>query len=439
MENKQAVALFWFRRDLRLEDNAGLYHALKDHESVLPIFIFDKNILEQLDNREDRRVAFIHETISRMQQDLLEIGSSLLVIHNTPIEALKEIAGQYKITAVYANHDYEPYALKRDQEIAGYLQTQHIDFKTFKDQVIFEMNEVLKPDKTPYTIFTPYSRMWKQLLTPFYYQPYPVQKRVGHFLKTKPYSIPSVEQLGFKDVASKAADRIIHTSIIRHYEETRNLPAVDGTSRLSVHLRFGTVSIRKLVKVALEHNETWLNELIWREFFMCILYHFPQVVTQSFKQKYEFIQWRNNEAEFEKWCTGNTGYPIVDAGMRELNETGFMHNRVRMVTASFLTKHLLIDWRWGEAYFAEKLLDYDLSANNGNWQWAAGCGCDAAPYFRIFNPEEQAKKFDSKQEYIKKWVPEFGTDQYPEPMVDHKMARVRVLATYKEALDQYKE
>lgn len=438
-KNKQELALFWFRRDLRLEDNAGLYHALKDYDAVLPVFIFDKHILDQLDNREDRRVAFIHETITGMQQELTAMGTSLVVLHETPLVAFRALCDSYNIKAVYTNHDYEPEAIKRDREVGDFLQGLDIIFKTFKDQVIFEQQEVLKFDHTPYTVFTPYSKVWKQKLTPFYYKPYPVKKRMGHFLKTAPLDIPSLEAIGFKQISSGAPARLIPVRIIQHYEDTRNFPAIQGTTKLSVHLRFGTVSIRKLVKVALDHNETWLNELIWREFFMCILYHYPQVVTHSFKQKYEFIQWRNNEVEFSKWCTGNTGYPIVDAGMRELNETGFMHNRVRMIVASFLTKHLLIDWRWGEAYFAAQLLDYELSSNNGNWQWAAGCGCDAAPYFRIFNPAEQEKKFDNHREYIKKWVPELGTSQYPVPIVDHKLARERALTTYKEALQDYKE
>lgn len=437
MKHKQQVAIFWFRRDLRLDDNAGLYHALKTYEQVLPVFIFDTGILDKLDNKEDKRVAFIHDALLKLQEELIAEGSSLKVLHATPAKAFKELCATYDVQAVCTNHDYEPYAIKRDQEIAGFLMKQDIPFQTYKDQVIFDKDEMLKADGTPYTVFTPYSKIWKQKLAPFYYKPYPVRKLLGHLLRTAPHRIPSLEALGFKEIGADAPERVIHTSIIRDYENTRNFPAIHGTTRLSTHLRFGTVSIRKLVKVALDNNETWLNELIWREFFMCILYHYPHVVDHSFKPKYEFIQWRNHETEFQQWCEGRTGYPIVDAGMRELNATGFMHNRVRMITASFLTKHLLIDWRWGAAYFAEKLLDYELSSNNGNWQWAAGCGCDAAPYFRVFNPEEQQKKFDKDAAYIRQWVPEYGTDAYPEPMVDHKVARERALAAYKKALQEY--
>ena len=403
MKPTQEVTLFWFRRDLRLDDNAGLYHALKETRNVLPVFIFDEDILDKLDDKQDRRLVFIHEALHTIKEQLEGKGSSLLTLHGTPLKAFQQLDRDYVLKAVYTNHDYEPQAIKRDQEIAAFLKKNDIPFHTYKDQTIFEKDEVLKKDKTPYTVFTPYSKVWKEQLTPFYYKPYPSHKLFGSLLQTAHFKLPSLKELGFEKTDAPAAKPLIPTHIIKSYEDTRNIPGIEGTTKLSVHLRFGTVSIRKLVQIALTENETWLNELIWRDFFMSILYHFPKVVDHNFKQQYDGIKWSNSEEDFERWCDGTTGYPIVDAGLRELNETGFMHNRVRMVTASFLCKHLLIDWRWGEAYFASKLNDYELSSNNGNWQWAAGTGCDAAPYFRVFNPEEQQKKFDRDFKYIKQW------------------------------------
>lgn len=424
------TTLFWFRRDLRLTDNAGFYYALRNNKNVLPIFIFDTEILEELDDKADKRVQFIHTTLSALKLQLEEIGSSLLVLHGNPVELFKKITPQ----AVYTNHDYEPYARKRDEQVATILKKKGSVLHTYKDQVIFEKEEVIKDDGTPYTIFTPYSKKWKATLKPFYYKSYPAEKYYTSLKKCKPLTLPSLHELGFKERETKFPERSIKQSIIQHYDKTRDFPSIPGTTRLSVHLRFGTVSIRKLVQIALKKNQTWLNELIWREFYHMILWHFPHV-ENAFKARYDRIKWRNNEKEFEAWCEGKTGYPIVDAGMRELNETGFMHNRVRMITASFLTKHLLIDWRWGEAYFAKKLLDFDLAANNGGWQWAAGSGCDAAPYFRVFNPYLQTKRFDPDLKYIKKWVPEYDSFSYPQPIVDHEFARKRVLKVYKEALN----
>ena len=425
-----STTLFWFRRDLRLQDNAGLYFALKENKAVLPIFIFDTEILDKLEDKADRRVEYIHQSLAHIKTQLEEAGSSLMVFHGNPIEIFKKLSPK----AVYTNHDYEHYARTRDAEVARILTSKGSLLKTFKDQVIFEKDEVVKDDKKPYTVFTPYSRKWKAALSNFYYKSYPTEKYFNSLKKTQPISMPSLEEIGFKLTGAQFPDRIIKQSVIEHYHEQRNFPAIEGTTKLSVHLRFGTVSIRKLVQVAQKKNETWLNELIWRDFYHMILWHYPQVEKKAFKPDYDNIQWRNNPEEFTKWCEGNTGYPIVDAGMRELNNTGFMHNRVRMIVASFLTKHLLIDWRWGEAYFAQKLLDFDLAANNGGWQWAASSGCDAAPYFRVFNPELQTEKFDPELKYIKKWVPEFGTSQYPKPIVDHKLARDRVLKVYKESL-----
>jgi deoxyribodipyrimidine photo-lyase len=424
------TSLFWFRRDLRLQDNAGLFHALKENKEVLPIFIFDSEILDKIEDKNDLRVAFIHQSLMLMQKQLEEMGSSLLVLHGNPVEIFK----QFTPKAVYTNHDYEPYAQQRDWLVKKILEEKGAAFKTYKDQVIFEKDEVVKDDGKPYTVFTPYSRKWKSKLNPFFLKGYPTEKYFANFKKTTPMALPSLSEIGFQEMAFSFPERLVKQSIVEQYDKQRNFPAIAGTTKLSVHLRFGTVSIRKLAQIALKKNETWLNELIWRDFYHAILWHFPHVETKAFKPAYDKIDWRNNEKEFAAWCEGKTGYPIVDAGMRELNSTGFMHNRVRMITASFLTKHLLIDWRWGEAYFAKKLLDFDLAANNGGWQWAASSGCDAAPYFRVFNPELQTEKFDPKLEYIKKWVPEFGTASYPKPIVEHKLARERVLKVYKEAL-----
>jgi deoxyribodipyrimidine photo-lyase len=425
------TSLFWFRRDLRLNDNAGLYHALKNNPAVIPLFIFDSEILNKLEEPHDKRVQFIHNCICSLQKELEALGSTLLVIHGNPAEIFKKL----EPNAVYTNHDYEPYARSRDKKVAAILKRKAIPFYTFKDQVIFEKDEVTKDDGTPYTIFTPYSRKWKEKLNTFFLKSYPVKKYIGNFKKLKHVEIPSLEEIGFESVHADFPPRIIKSSIIENYHKTRDYPALSGTSRLSVHLRFGTVSIRKLVSLAKQKNITWLNELIWREFYHMILWHFPQVESKCFKSAYEHVAWRNNSDEFEAWCMGRTGYPIVDAGMRELNETGFMHNRVRMITASFLTKHLLIDWRWGEAYFAKKLLDYDMAANNGGWQWAAGCGCDAAPYFRVFNPTIQMNKFDPKLKYILKWIPELNAGDYPPPIVGHQHARERILSAYSSALE----
>lgn len=425
------TTLFWFRRDLRLTDNAGLYHALRDHKNVLPVFIFDTKILNELDDKADKRVQFIHHTLSDLKNQLEEIGSSLLVLYGKPVELFKTIAPK---AIIYTNHDYEPYARQRDAQVDAMLKKNGSVLKTYKDQVIFEKDEVTKDDGNPYTVFTPYSKKWKARLTPFLCKSYPTEKYFNSFKKLKPLPFPSLSEIGFTETGAKFPERSIRHSIIENYHKTRDFPSQPGTSRLSVHLRFGTVSIRKLVQIALKKNSLWLNELIWREFYHTIFWHFPHV-EKAFKPQYDSIKWRNNEKEFEAWCEGKTGYPIVDAGMRELNETGFMHNRVRMITASFLTKHLLIDWRWGEAYFAKKLLDFDLAANNGGWQWAAGSGCDAAPYFRVFNPYLQTRKFDPDLKYIKKWVPEYDSFSYPKPIVQHEFARTRVLKVYKEALN----
>ncbi|MCX6199056.1 MAG: deoxyribodipyrimidine photo-lyase [Bacteroidetes bacterium] len=429
------VSVFWFRRDLRLHDNHGFYQALKSADAVLPVFIFDKNVLNKLADKKDKRVSFIHQTLNALNIELQKFGSSLLVLYGEPLNAFKTICESFLVKNVFTNQDYEPYAIERDRRILDWLKSKDISFLPFKDQVIFEKQEILKLDKSPYTIFTPYSKIWKRKIAEEKIEKYSSQKLLSKLFKTEPFHFPSLTEIGF-DIADIQIPPVeIEKNIIKNYHLTRNLPAVNGTSKLSIHLRFGTVSIRELAAIAIKLNEQWLNEIIWREFFMMILFHFPHVVNKSFKRKYENIEWRNDEAEFKKWCDGETGYPIVDAGMRELNETGFMHNRVRMIVASFLTKHLLIDWRWGEAYFAEKLLDYELSSNNGNWQWAAGCGCDAAPYFRIFNPTEQTKRFDQEMVYTKKWINNF-TPNYLPPIVEHSFARRRALEVFKKALHE---
>jgi len=429
------VNICWFRRDLRLTDNAALYHALKSNQPVLPVFIFDTNILDELEDKADRRVEFIHAALLEMQEKLIAAGSSLEVYYGNPQDVFTGLLKKYTVEKVFANHDYEPYALERDAAIGKLLTAHGASLHTCKDQVIFDRDEIMKDDGKPYTVFTPYSRKWKAALTDFYYTPYPVKKYFSNVYKQSPRPMPSLQEMGFIPVEQPFPSKQLNTELIKKYTEQRNYPAVHGTSRLGVHLRFGTISIRKLVTKAIQTNATFLNELIWRDFYQMILYHFPAIGKgRAFKKEYEHIAWRNNEKEFERWCSGMTGYPIVDAGMRELNATGFMHNRVRMITASFLAKHLLIDWRWGEAYFAEKLLDYDLAANNGGWQWAAGSGCDAAPYFRIFSPSRQTENFDKQLQYIRKWVPELDELSYPLPMVEHAFARKRCLEVYGKAV-----
>jgi deoxyribodipyrimidine photo-lyase len=429
------VTVFWFRRDLRFNDNAGLYHALKSRKPVVGFFIFDEAILDKLNrNLPDNRVDFIYNAIQQLRHEFEKRGGTLEVIHATVDQAWKQLMQAYSIQAVYTNHDYEPYARTRDKEIGTLLTEKGITFYSCKDQVIFEKNEIVKDDGKPYTVFTPYKNKWRKTVNEFYLRSYPVEKYAGNLHQTTGKFRVHPEDIGFPKNQDSATDYKLTDELLKQYAELRDFPARNATSRLSIHLRFGTVSIRELFRHAAPLSETWTNELIWREFYMQILWHFPHIATQAFKPEYDRIVWRNNEEEFKKWCDGKTGYPLVDAGMRELNATGFMHNRVRMVVASFLTKHLLIDWRWGEAYFAAKLNDFELSSNNGGWQWAAGSGTDAAPYFRIFNPSEQFRKFDPQAVYVKKWVPEYGTSNYPQPIVDHAFARDRCLTTYKTAL-----
>lgn len=434
LNSKPAVNIFWFRRDLRLHDNAGLYHALKDKNPVVPVFIFDRNILDELEDKNDRCVEFIYRALEDMQSKLEKAGSTMDIRYGFPETVFSQLLRDYRVEKVFTNHDYEPYAIQRDQSVTNVLKKYAVSFHSFKDQVIMEKNEAVKNDGNPYTVFTPYAAKWKSIVNDLYLKSYFVNNYLKNFFRQKKIALPSLSSMGFKATGQSFPPKKWNGDIIRDYTAQRDIPSLAGTSRLGVHLRFGTISIRELAAKAGTVNATYLNELVWREFYQMILWHFPQVITRSFKPEYDRIQWRNNETEFDAWSNGQTGYPIVDAGMRELNETGLMHNRVRMITASFLTKHLLVDWRWGEAYFAKKLLDYDLASNNGGWQWAAGSGCDAAPYFRIFNPYLQTKKFDPDLKYIRKWVPEFEEVTYPRPVVEHGYARERCLKAYSKAL-----
>lgn len=427
------ISLCWFRRDLRIEDQTALFYSLQQEEQVLPLFIFDRHILDALEEKNDARVTFIHQQITNLKAFFEAQGSSMLVKYGHPEQIFQELVQEYTLQTVYTNRDYEPYAQSRDAQVEALLREKNIPFLSFKDQVIFEPGEIVNGSGEFYKVFTPYSKNWLEKFRTTRVQPLPTANW-KNLVQTAPLPMPTLVDMGFAPSALEIPSSKLDEEIVRHYEERRNFPAQRGTSRLGIHLRFGTLSIRQLALKAASLNATYLNELIWREFYAMILGHAPQVVDRAFKPQYDRIPWRNNEAEFAAWCDGQTGYPIVDAGMRELNSTGFMHNRVRMIVASFLTKHLLIDWRWGEAYFAKKLLDFELASNNGGWQWAAGTGTDAQPYFRVFNPDSQTEKFDKDLVYIKKWVPEFGSSSYPQPIVEHKFARNRAIETYKKAL-----
>lgn len=435
------IALYWMRRDMRLHDNAALYHALKSGYKVLPIFIFDQNILNKLEDDSDPRVTFIHHVVAELKKELQSLHADLEVNFGDPLKCIERIISKRNISAIYTNRDYESYAVERDNQVKTLCDENNISFNSYKDHVIFEAEEVTKDDGDPYVVFTPFKRKWFEKLNSdgkgmesYFLKSYPTEKYFNNFLKESTAPLIPLEEIGFKESSIQIPSKSVAQGIISNYDKNRNFPGIEGTSRLGIHYRFGTISIREKARKALSLNETYLSELIWRDFYSSILQAYPHVENNAFRPKYDRIQWRNNEEEFKAWCEGRTGYPMVDAGMRQLNTTGFMHNRVRMVVASFLTKHLLIDWRWGEAYFAEKLLDFDLASNNGGWQWAAGSGTDAAPYFRIFNPESQWKKFDPKSTYIKTYIEEFNTSDYPEPIVVHKEARERCLATYKNAL-----
>lgn len=430
----ETVNIFWFRRDLRIEDNHGLFQALNAGLPVVPIFIFDPEILKHFPNPQDARLTFIHQSLKELNREFWKHNSGLQVYFSSPEVVFSQLTGKYLVHGVYCNTDYEPAAILRDQKVEQLLQKKGIEFYTFKDQVIFHQDEVVKGNGKPYTVFTPYSKKWKEKLENEPIQFFESERLLFMLKHFQSGYFPELAEIGYQPQEVQFPEKAFDPNLIEEYARKRDFPAESGTSRLGIHLRFGTISIRKLTQFAKIHSVVFLNELIWRDFYMDILWHFPHVAERSFKPAYDSIVWRNDEDEFERWCSGQTGYPLVDAGMRELNETGYMHNRVRMVTASFLTKHLLIDWRWGEAYFASKLLDFELASNNGGWQWACGSGCDAAPYFRVFSPDLQSKKFDPQLEYIRKWVPEYGTSAYPNPIVDHAYARNRAIDTYRKAL-----
>ena len=432
----EKVNIFWFRRDLRVNDNHGLFQALNAGLPVVTIFIFDPAILARFPYPKDARLTFIHRCLTSLNHEFEKHGSSLQVYFSSPAVVFTQLAAKYSIECVYTNTDYEPSAIERDAQVEKQLSLMEIKFQTFKDQVVFHHNEVVKENGSPYTVFTPYSKQWKVKLATEAMQVFESEKLLNRLQPMSLGYFPELPEIGYQPQDIQFPEKDFDPILIANYAQTRDFPAVNGTSRLSIHLRFGTISIRKLTMFAQQYSQVFLNELIWRNFYMDILWHFPHSVQKSFKPAYDFIPWRNDESEFDLWCKGQTGYPMVDAGMRELNQTGYMHNRLRMVVASFLTKHLLIDWRWGEAYFGDKLRDYELASNNGGWQWACGSGCDASPYFRVFNPELQAIKFDRQQEYIRKWVPEFGTPSYPQPIVDHFFARDRAIETYRKALKE---
>jgi len=434
MKNQLPLVIFWFRRDLRLTDNAGLFEALTGGFHVLPLFIFDTEILDKLDHKTDIRISFIIEALQYLNEALIERGTSLLVLHGKPLDVFTSLMGKYDLKGVYTNEDYEPYAILRDKTIGDLLKTKDIPFYSFKDHVIFSKNSLLTSNEKPYTVFTPYSRKWKETLQEHDFKAYPSERIMDKWVSQQPRPVQDAKKLGFKNFKHVFQLPVIDSAVVNGYDETRNFPAIVGTTSMGPHLRFGTISIREGVRFALGKNMIWLNQLIWRDFFIQVLWHFPKVVDHSFREKFDRIEWLNNEEDFERWKSGTTGIPIVDAGMRQLNQTGFMHNRVRMIVASFLTKHLLIDWRWGEAYFASRLLDYELASNNGNWQWAAGSGVDSSPWFRIFNPVLQSQKFDPLNEYVKRWVPEFGTGRYVSPMIDLNLGRKRCLEVFKRAV-----
>ena len=433
-KEKPVVNIFWMRRDLRLDDNTALFHALKTRENVLPLFIFDPLMLARISNGADYRINFVYESLVRIKNELEKIGSALFVVCGRPMDVFKELIEKYHVCSVYCNRNYEPYANHRDMEVERFLRINRTEFISYKDHVLFEKEELVKKDGKPYTVFTPYKNRYLEKLNLDTVRANKTSLYFHNFIRMKTLAMPTLDSMGFSKVEIAFPPKSLPLSLLENYEANRDFPAWNGTSKLSLHLRYGTVSIRKITALAMLHSQTFLSELIWRNFYSQILWFFPHDTTRAFKPAYDYIRWESDQNQFQAWCDGMTGYPLVDAGMRELNQTGFMHNRVRMVTASFLCKHLLIDWRWGETYFASKLNDYDLASNNGGWQWASGSGCDAVPYFRIFNPELQAKRFDPDFSYIKKWVPEYGTDQYPAPIIDHTFARDRAIARYKEGL-----
>jgi len=430
---EKTINIFWFRRDLRIADNHGFYAALTAGKPVLPVFIFDTVILLDLE-KDDSRVTFLLREVQKLHHLFKQRGSSFRIFHDKPLEAFRLLLAEYHIDTVFFNQDDGPYAVSRDREVTDFLASAGVKCLSFKDHVIFHRNDILNEAGKPYSVFTPYSKKWKMRLSGGHLQAYPSEKNLDRLLRTGSRREDDHVEIGFRPGNFPIPPLEIDTEILRNYHQKRDFPAEEGTTRLGIHLRFGTVSIRKVTAAALAHSDTFLNELIWRNFYIDILWHFPHVWKRSFHPAYDHVPWISPGEGFVRWCEGTTGYPMVDAGMRQLNETGYMHNRVRMVVASFLSKHLLTDWRLGEAYFAGKLLDYELASNNGGWQWAAGSGCDAAPYFRVFNPLLQQKKFDPDEIYVRRWIPEYGTARYPKPVVDHRMARERAVRVYRQAL-----
>jgi deoxyribodipyrimidine photo-lyase len=429
------INIFWFRRDLRLDDNKALYHALKSGLKVLPVFIFDKNILDKLESDKDSRLSFIYDRLKHIDQSLSKYGSDLRVFYGRPNDVFEKLIHDFDIHGVFFNDDYEVYARERDDHIEATLRNHGILVHRYHDQIIFPPGKILKDDGKPYTVYTPFSRKWIERLGDSPLESFPSERLLDNCLHSQNDDWPALDAMGFAKTTYLLPEPRIDEELLAAYEKNRDIPCLDGTSRIGPHLRFGTISIRKALAAARKNSLSFMKELIWREFFCQIMWFFPHVNDSSFKAAYDRIEWINNPDDFARWAEGKTGYPLVDAGMRELNATGYMHNRVRMLTAGFLCKHLLIDWRWGERYFASRLMDYELSSNNGNWQWAAGSGCDAAPYFRIFNPYTQEKKFDPQKKYIRKWISEIDTEEYPEPLIEHKFARERCILMYKKALN----
>ena len=430
------ASIFWFRRDLRIDDNPGLYEALANSKNVIPIFIFDTNIIDNLPS-DDNRIKFIWHSLSLLNERLKELGSTLNIFKGNPLEVFKKIILKYRLISVYVNRDYEKYSIKRDKEINTFLNENKIAFNASKDHVFFEPNEILKSDGTPYTVFTPYSKKWFEKFYSEKLPQYQIKNLVDNFFKTDYKPIISLSEIGFSNDEIKFEKFNLGDELIKNYTSKRDFPYLNSTSKIGPYLRFGLISVREVGKKTIEKkfDQSFLRQLIWRDFYIQIFFHFPDSENENFKPAYDKIIWLNEEEKFEKWCAGETGYPIVDAGMKELNATGFMHNRVRMIAASFLCKHLLIHWKKGESYFAKKLLDYEMASNVGNWQWVAGTGVDAAPYFRLFNPEIQMKKFDPQKVYIKKWLPKYDPENYLEPIIDHNYARERCLNAYKIALN----
>jgi len=469
-------ALFWFRRDLRLQDNTALYYALNNADTVACIFVFDKNILSEL-GKADTRVDFLWHTLNSLKEELKQLGSDLIIVHDNPEKIIPELAIKYGVSAIYCNEDYEPKARQRDRTVAELVREKNIDFFSYKDQCVFSKEEILNSQHQAYTVFTHYAQAWRKKFTLDFIKEYPSESFLNKLAKFKTQKIPELSSIGFEQTniskmkigfSNKEAVQLFNTFTekkINHYKVLRDFPSISGVSYLSVHNRFGTISVRHLLREAImlkdqnpmneESIDTWISELIWRDFYFQLLYNFPHVAYEPFHSEYNDFPWENDMEKFQKWCDGETGYPLIDAAMKQLNQTGYMHNRLRMVVASFLTKHLLVDYRLGEQYFAAKLLDFDLSANNGGWQWAASTGCDAQPYFRIFNPILQSEKFDPHGKFIKKMLPIFSLIdekyvhnpseykeelkmlginlgiEYPEPIVNHKQARQRTLDIFK--------